>query len=191
VIVGKKVQLRAIEIEDLPLLVMWRNDPQTYQHFFEHEPLSLVMQERWFQSYLSRPDEKLWIIEKTDDRQPIGTIGLVRIDWRNRKAEWGRLFVYPGSERGKGYGTEALALTIRYAFDHLNLNKLYCEVYSDNERAVRLYERVGFIKEGLLRQHVYRDGAYRDALYLSLLRPEYERIRNGATEVFLPEGGPR
>jgi UDP-4-amino-4,6-dideoxy-N-acetyl-beta-L-altrosamine N-acetyltransferase len=182
-IVGKRVQLRAIEVEDLPLLVKWRNDPEIYQYFYEQEPLSLVMQSAWFEKLLQRSDERLWIIEarETDDQKPghpshgvaIGTVGLVHIDWRNRKAEWGRFLIYPDEYRHGGYGSEVESLILRYCFDHMNINRLQCEVFSENEAVIALHKKFGFQQEGLFREYVFKDGRYRSVAYLALLRQEY------------------
>jgi UDP-4-amino-4,6-dideoxy-N-acetyl-beta-L-altrosamine N-acetyltransferase len=171
-LVGKRIRLRAIELEDLPLLQKWRNDPQVYQYFYEHEPLSLVMQRKWFESFLQRNDEKLWIIE-TISGEAIGTIGLVHLDWRNRKAELGRILIYPEEHRHGGYGSEAESLLLTYAFDHLNLNRLCAEVFADNEKGIHVHRRFGFKQEGVFRQYVFKNGAFRDVVYLALLREEY------------------
>lgn len=172
-IVGKRIQLRAIEGEDLSLMVKWRNDPEIYQHFYEHEPLSLVVQERWFENFLQKDDEKLWIIEAIEDPEPIGTVGLVHIDWRSRKTEWGRFLIYPEKYRHGGYGSEVESLILRYVFDHMNLNRLYCELFARNENVIALHEKFGFKEEGRFRKHVFKDGQYQDVVYLALLREEY------------------
>jgi UDP-4-amino-4,6-dideoxy-N-acetyl-beta-L-altrosamine N-acetyltransferase len=173
VIVGKRVQLRAIEYEDLPLLVKWRNDPKIYRHFYEQEPLSIVMQRAWFEALLSNPDERLWMIEARETKTAIGTVGLVHIDWRNRKAEWGRFLIYPEEYRHGGYGSEVESLVLRYVFDHMNLNRLQCEVFADNEAVVALHQKFGFQQEGLFREYVFKNGRYRSVVYLALLRHEY------------------
>ncbi len=172
-IIGKRIRLRAIEAEDLPLLIKWRNDPTVYQYFFEHEPLSLEMQRRWFESFLKKGDEKFWIIETTSELKPIGTIGLVHIDWRNRKAEIGRILIYDDEYRHGGYGSEAECLVLRYGFDHINLNRIYCEVFADNERGIQIHKRFGFKEEGRFREYVFKNGEYSDVVYLALLRSEY------------------
>jgi len=172
-IVGKRIQLRAIELEDLPLMVKWRNDPEVHRHFYEHEPFSLVMQKAWFEQFLKRRDEKLWIIEITGTHEAIGTVGLVHIDWRSRKAEWGRLLIFPEEYRHGGYGSEIESLVLRYFFDHMNMNRLQCEVLAENERAIALYKRFGFKQEGLFRQYVFKEGRYRDVVYLAMLREQY------------------
>jgi UDP-4-amino-4,6-dideoxy-N-acetyl-beta-L-altrosamine N-acetyltransferase len=173
VIVGKRVQLRAIEYKDLPLLVKWRNDPEIYQYFYEQEPLSLAMQRAWFEKLLQRSDERLWMIEARASGEAIGTVGLVHIDWRNRKAEWGRFLIYPDEYRHGGYGSEVESLILRYFFDHMNMNRLQCEVFSDNENVVALHKKFGFRQEGLFRDYVFKEGRYRSVAYLALLRSDY------------------
>jgi len=53
-IIGNCIRLRAIEQDDLPILTKWRNDPEVYRNFFEYEPLSLVMERKWFDEFLRR-----------------------------------------------------------------------------------------------------------------------------------------
>jgi UDP-4-amino-4,6-dideoxy-N-acetyl-beta-L-altrosamine N-acetyltransferase len=173
VIVGKRVQLRALECEDMPLLVKWRNDPEIYQYFYEQEPLSLVMQQAWFEKLLHKPDERLWMIETRDTGQAIGTVGLVHIDWRSRKAEWGRFLIYPDEYRHGGYGSEVESLILRYFFDHMNMNRLQCEVFAENEHVIAMHQKFGFRQEGLFREYVFKGGQYRSVAYLALLRHEY------------------
>lgn len=177
-IVGKRVQLRAVEVEDLPLLVKWRNDPDIYRYFYEQEPLSLVMQKAWFEKLLAKSDERLWVIEArpTETDEPgtaIGTVGLVHIDWRNRKAEWGRFLIYPDEYRHGGYGSEVESLILRYFFDHMNMNRLQCEVLAENENVIAMHKKFGFQQEGLFREYVFKNGRYRSVVYLALLRQDY------------------
>lgn len=172
-ITGERVNLRAIEYGDLPLLVEWRNIPEIYRNFYEHEPLSLAMQQRWFDNFLKRTDEKFWIVETNQDVRPIGTIALVDIDLRNRKAEIGRVLIASQAHRNGGYGREMFGLVIAYAFEHLNLNRLYLDVFADNTTAVTFYQNSGFVKEGCFRNHIYSEGRYRDVFVFSLLKDEY------------------
>jgi RimJ/RimL family protein N-acetyltransferase len=103
----------------------------------------------------------------------IGTVGLVHIDWRNRKAEWGRFLIYPQEYRHGGYGSEVECLILRYFFDHMNMNRLQCEVFAENKSVIALHLKFGFRQEGLFRQYVFKDGRYRSVAYLALLREEY------------------
>ena len=74
----------------------------------------------------------------------------------------------------KGYGTEATTLLVRYAFETLNLNRVWLHVFEENARAVRAYEKAGFRREGLLRQDHYRDGRYHNTIVMGLLRDEWK-----------------
>ncbi|NOX08323.1 MAG: GNAT family N-acetyltransferase [Gammaproteobacteria bacterium] len=177
-IVGDRVSLRAIEMDDLGLLVKWRNDPHVAEHFYEKEPLSLEMQKRWFDGFLSRGSkEKYFIIEDNKDGRPVGTISVYSIDWRSRHAEFGRFFLADESTRGKGYGKEALGLLLDFCFGQLNLNKIYGDTQFDNKAAIGLYESMGFVREGMKRSHVFRKGEYIDIVALSILTSEW-RVKN-------------
>jgi RimJ/RimL family protein N-acetyltransferase len=106
---------------------------------------------------------------------------LVHIDYRSRKAEWGRFLIGDPSARGKGLAVEALYLSLRYAFFHLNLRRIYLEAYAWNEAARSLYDKFGFKVEGTYRAHIYREGNYHDIVIYGLLESEFrekeERIR--------------
>ncbi len=186
-LVGKRIRLRSIETEDLPVLAKWRNDPKVYQYFFEHEPLSVVMEKRWFEAFLQRADEKFWIVEPIEGGEPIGTFALVHIDWRSGKAELGRILIYPEKYKQCGYGSEAESLVLRYAFDHMNLHRIYCEVFAGNENGISIHRRFGFKEEGRFRQHVFKNGKYRDVVYLALLREEYLTESREAITKYLGE----
>jgi len=175
-IVGEKVRLRAIEEEDLALLQKWRNDPETYRNFFEHEPLSMAMQKRWFERYLCSANERMWIIEPVGQGQPVGTIGYAAMDRRNRRCEVGRILIYPRESRGQGFAAEAQRLVCGYLFNHCNMNKLYCEIFVDNTESVQLYKRLGFKQEGLLRNHVFRNGLYEDVIVMALMYSEFQDL---------------
>jgi len=179
-IVGKNIRLRAIEREDLGLLQAWRNDPDVYRYFFEREPLSMAMQNRWFDRYLQSESERIWIIEPLTTPVAVGTIGYARMDRRNCRCEVGRLLVYSPEYRGKGLATEAQYLVCSYLFGHCNMHKLYCEIFADNHASIGVYKKLGFQQEGILRQHVFRDGVYEDVLVMSLLRDEFRAMEGGS-----------
>jgi [ribosomal protein S5]-alanine N-acetyltransferase len=96
------------------------------------------------------------------------------IDDKNRHAMFG-IFVGAAEARGKGYGTAATAMVVRYAFNTLNLNRVWLHVYEDNKPGIRVYEKVGFRKEGVLRQDNFRRGRYRDTIVMGILRADGRR----------------
>ena len=94
---------------------------------------------------------------------------LLNIDWFARNAEFG-ILIGDRSRQGKGLAKEALALVVGYAFDTLNLNKLYLRVVAFNERALRLYRDFGFVEEGVQRQQAFIRGSYHDVVLMVLIR---------------------
>jgi UDP-4-amino-4,6-dideoxy-N-acetyl-beta-L-altrosamine N-acetyltransferase len=166
-----RIRIRAIEEADLSLIASWRSDPSVYEYFYEYLPISLREQKNWYEKQLNNSNEFNFIVADKDNK-PIGTVSIYNIDRRNRKADWGRLII-ADSHRGKGFGKESLLLIMQYAFDHLNLHRLYCEVLEDNKKAKNLYELVGFKSEGLLKEGVFKHGGFKNIIPMSLLEPDY------------------
>ena len=170
---GRHVRLRAIEEADIPLMARWRSEPDVYDFFYEYEPLSIVQQKEWFEAQRRNRSEKNFIVS-LHNGQAIGTISIYHIDGRNRKAEWGRFLI--GDPRYIGMGAEVEYLILQYAFEHLNLNRLYCEVLCSNPAVIRQHEKFGFKVEGTLRNQVFKRGRYEDAVMMSLLADEYHAV---------------
>ena len=91
-----------------------------------------------------------------------------------------RILLGPGG-RDRGLGSEATRLTIDYAFSTTQLHRLELEVFAFNPRAQRVYEKAGFVVEGVRRDALRFDGAYIDAVIMSILRPEWEERRAAIT----------
>ena len=170
--------MRAIESDDIPLLARWKNDPEIVSYFYEYVPIPIRTQEEWFERQRLDKSE-LNLIAETHNGAPIGTGSLMYIDFRNRTAEMGRVLIGAKPKRNSGLGIEIAVLLCEYAFDQLNLNKVYGDTFATNTRAVRMYASLGFSKEGVLRQHIFSRGKYVDLVQLSLLRDEFQRCRNG------------
>jgi RimJ/RimL family protein N-acetyltransferase len=171
---GKDIVLRGFEREDLQHLYRWVNDPEvTYYMFMGDRPSTIEdLAEIWEKERKSPTDIVFAIIEKAGGKV-VGTCGLYCINFISRHAEL-RIVIGEKDFWGKGLGTETLRLMISYAFDKLNLNKVWLGGNADNTAAIRCYEKAGFTREGVLRQEIYRNGKYYDAIRLSILREEYE-----------------
>jgi RimJ/RimL family protein N-acetyltransferase len=159
----------------LPKFVEWLNDPEVSQGLSMHNPLSMAEEENWFEKMLKSPNEErpLCIEAKQDDGwQLIGNSSFFRIDWRNRAGELG-IFIGDKTYWDQGYGTEVVRLLLRHGFSTLNLFRIFLRVFEDNPRAIRSYEKAGFVHEGRQRQAEYHDGQFHDVLFMSVLRPEW------------------
>ncbi|MBQ9157288.1 MAG: GNAT family N-acetyltransferase [Eubacterium sp.] len=77
------------------------------------------------------------------------------------------------TEKGKGYGREAMEALIRYAFTRTGTNRLWLDVYPDNIRGICLYESLGMHRDGILRQNYKSERGYLDQIVYSMLRSEY------------------
>ena len=174
-ILGERIRLRHTEREDLPFFVEWLNDPDVRRGLMLHLPLSIAEEEQWFENMLTSPqDERHLVIEaKTeDDWTMIGNSSFHNLDWRNRNAELG-IFIGEKSYWDRGYGTEVMRLLLKHGFNTLNLHMIYLRVYEDNRRAIRAYEKAGFVEDGRLRQMIFKDGEFLDVIFMSVLRAEW------------------
>ena len=173
-LIGTKIYLRPLEREDAQLFVPWINDAEvtrTLEVFYR--PLNLQAEVEFIETiYKSEHDVVLGIAVKETEAL-IGGAGLHRMDFKNRRASFG-IFIGEKSEWGKGYGTEVTALMTGYAFEILNMNRVWLHVYEYNERGLKAYERVGFKREGVLRQDRYHEGRYWDTITMAILREEWE-----------------
>jgi diamine N-acetyltransferase len=174
-IYGERVRLRAPERVDIPRFVAWLNDPEVRTGLSIALPFSHADEEIWFENMLKRPmEEHPLTIEicQGEEWAMVGNCGLFDFDWRCRSAEAG-IFIGEKSFWNQGYGTDVMRLLLKHGFKTLNLNRISLRVYANNPRAIRSYEKAGYIHEGCQRQGVYQDGQYIDIMMMSVLRSEW------------------
>ena len=114
------------------------------------------------------------IVLKESDKL-IGNISLIEVDLVHRNAVLG-IFIGDDSNRGKGYGKEAIKLLLEYGFNNLNLNNIMLSVYSFNKRAIKVYESLGFKKFGTRHKSHYFKGKFYDEIQMEILKEEYSEI---------------
>jgi diamine N-acetyltransferase len=174
-LIGKRVRLRAIERADLPHFVEWLNDPDVSRGLSLNVPLSQDMEEGWFDALKNHPAEERPLgieIQTEEGWKLIGNLGLMNISWLNRLAEVG-IFIGEKQYWSQGYGRDAMVLMLRYAFNNLGFNRVWLRVFETNRRAVRSYEKAGFVHEGRMRQAQFQEGCFIDVLLMSALRAEW------------------
>ncbi len=183
-ILGERVRLRPVEKDDLPRFVRWFGDPELRRYLAAYLPLGYAQEEKWYERNLDRGPEQAWALEvrSAADGETwalIGSCGLHEIHWRTRAAELG-IAIGDRAYWGQGYGTDAVRALIRWGFETVNLNRIFLRVFADNPRAIRAYEKAGFIKEGALRQDEYHEGQYVDTLVMGILREEWLAARSAS-----------
>jgi len=178
------VTLRAIEPKDVDLLYAYRNDWEVIRHLGGFSAgYSRANLEEWIKRHSNRADEVLWTIAAAATDQSVGHVGLYQIDNRLRKAQFAILI----GERelwGKGLGTRVTQAVVSWAFMQLNLHKVALHVLTNNERAIRIYESLGFRTEGVLRDEQFRDGEFLDLMVMAVFEDEW-RARHGNSTVVL------
>jgi RimJ/RimL family protein N-acetyltransferase len=172
---SKHIYLRPAERADLAIFVRWLSDAETQRHLALRAPLSLAMEEKWFEQVVEKQghDRYHFVICLLPDGRPIGAADLREIDTENGKAAFG-IVIGEKDEWGRGYGTEALNAICDFGFGQLRLERIELDVYEGNARARRSYEKAGFQVEGTLRHGHFADGEFMDVVRMSLLRDEWQ-----------------
>lgn len=180
--VGRKIYGRGLQRNDLPAMVEWINDHEvTRLLFMGSRPVTIEsLEKEWERDQHDASVVTLAVCAREND-EFIGTTGLYVINWIMRSAEF-RIFLGNKKYWNRGIGTECTKLMAVYGFEKLNLNRIWLGVNADNIGGVRAYEKAGFAREGVLRQEQYRNFRYYDAIRMSMLRSEYEALREGYLE---------
>ncbi len=174
---GDRLYFRPLELDDEPLLRRWINDPANWRGLCHRTPVNAVSERAWIESMGKDASQVVFGVVVREGDRLIGTTGLHRINPIARKAEFG-ICVGDRAVQGRGYGTEATRLTVRYGFEILNLNRIALSVYANNPRAIFAYQRAGFVHEGCHREALYRGGEYIDEYRFAILREEWERAES-------------
>ncbi len=179
---GKQIRLTA---EDPAVMAKafanWNLDSE-YFRLFDSDPPHLWSEKQfkdWHEKDLEKdnPDEVFFMIRTLDGEKPIGFMALFALYWNHGDALIG-IGLGERDHWGKGYGTDAMQTLLRYAFTEMNLRRLTLIVFDYNLRAIRTYEKCGFVKEGTVRGVLQREGRRWDWHYMGILREEWEQLRN-------------
>lgn len=175
---GHLVYLRGITDEDLDgPMIGWTNDRKVTETLYRGAvPETRHTAKLALDLSRANPQEvELAIIDKASERH-IGVTGLHGMNPIAHSAEF-RILIGESDFWNGGFGTEVTQLMVAYGFEVLNMHKVHLGVTVDNAGAVRCYEKVGFVREGVLRHETYRNRRYYDALRMSILRDEYDDLR--------------
>ena len=165
-----KVTIRKFIFEDIPKKIEWINNPVNNKFLHYDLPLEYEKTARWFKNNEGRIDRYDAVIEV--DGIPVGLIGLLSIEKKNRKAEY---YVSMGemSYRGKGVAYQASKLILEYGFMVLGLNRIYLYTEAENIVAQKLFKKVGFKVEGLLKNDIFFRGRYVDRYVFGITKEDF------------------
>jgi len=172
---GERIQLGPVKREYIDSYLKWLNDPELTQYLSIFLPLTRMKEEDWVENLKNRNDTIVFgilLLDENSGEKLIGNCGLHEIDWKNRVAEVG-IMIGEKELHGKGYGTEAMEIILEYGFETVNLNRIQLHVYDFNIRAIKSYNKIGFIEEGRMRQAQFKNGKYHDMILMSMLHEEW------------------
>ncbi len=172
---GKLVRLAARNAEtDAALEARWERDTEFHRLSSPRPayPVTLNQTKQWFED--RGPDSFRFSIHALSDDRFLGDVGLWIGSWASGEA-WVGIGIGDRGDWGKGYGTDAMQLILRYAFTELNLSRVSLDALGSNARAIRSYEKCGFVHEGELREAACYDGQYFSEVYMGILREEWEQ----------------
>jgi RimJ/RimL family protein N-acetyltransferase len=139
-LLSERLLLRPVTAEDADTVIRWRNSDEARAAFWctdvvTHDTHRMFLATR-------RAHEYVWMAETIDgDREPVG-MGALTVDVAKCEAEWGKIFVAPAFRRG-GYGQEMVKAALKFAFDVLNLKRVWIEAWASNTAILAMYRRIG------------------------------------------------
>lgn len=172
----ERLTLRAVEPEDAGFLAELLNEADLEGEDAPREliyPTSVEAEESWISHLPDLPEEAHMIVEKRKGKERLGIISVDDADYRAASARLRVRLTRKSWDRG--FGGEAVDAVVGFLFERMNIRRVWLRVDEGNARAVRCFERCGFVLEGVLREDHVRDGTWRNSLLMSILRSDSRR----------------
>lgn len=168
---GKKLNLRAIEPEDLNFLYTIENNELFWEVSHTQTPFSRYVLKQYLEnahSDIYETKQLRLVIEEKENKEPVGMIDLFDFNPQHKRAGIG-ILIHPYYQN-KGYASEALSLLINYSFSYLNLHQLYANITSDNKKSLALFKKHNFKKVGLKKDWILSNRKFKDEILFQLIK---------------------
>ena len=165
--------LKPLVQEDAALVWKWRNQSHIRDVMIDDEELSEKTCARWVKSVIADDASDYHVFYHQD--RPIGVAGLYHIHAKDRRCEWA--FYLGEDDTPMGAGSAMWFLLLDYAFGEKELRRVSARVMASNDKVLRMHERFGFVREGVLRAHTMKEGTPQDMVSFGLLRDEWLNVR--------------
>jgi RimJ/RimL family protein N-acetyltransferase len=172
VLEGRSVRLRPFREDDLDPLWDMLGDEEGRRLTGTHATFTREAAERWYRSRGRERDRLDLAIADCSTDRCVGEVVLYSLDADNRSCAF-RISLVGPSVYDRGYGTEATRLILAHAFETVGIHRVELEVYDLNPRARHVYEKLGFVVEGVFRDALWWEGEFHDAIAMSMLAPEW------------------
>lgn len=166
-------RLRELERKDISTINKWRNNEDIISNL--GAPFRYINQDidnKWFDSYLTNRNNCVRCSIVDEEDLILGLVSLTNIDYTNLSCVFH--IMIGENNQNKGAGTFAVREMLKHAFFNMNMHRVELTVLETNDRAVHLYEKCGFTKEGTKRRSTYKNGDYVNMYLYSILREEYD-----------------
>ncbi|MCU0481401.1 MAG: GNAT family N-acetyltransferase [Anaerolineae bacterium] len=171
---AERVYLTAIRRDDLDMYKKWHSNPEflRLKSGGVAMPRTQERYEQWLDAIIKDKETYYFGIRLREDDRLLGNCDIEMENPTSRHG-WVGIFIGDPDDWGKGYGTEAMSILVRFGFMELNLHRITLNVFAYNERGIKSYEKVGFVHEGTNREALYRDGTYYDVHLMGILRRDW------------------
>ena len=170
-LIGNKINLRALEPEDLDFLYQIENNSSFWEVSHTQTPFSKFILKQYIENVhldIYEAKQVRFIIEENTSKKAIGTIDIFDFNPQHKRAGIGVL-IHPNFQE-KGYATEALSVLIQYCFSSLNLHQLYANITSDNSKSIQLFTKYNFTKVGVKKEWIFSKGKFKDEVLYQLIK---------------------
>jgi diamine N-acetyltransferase len=167
----EKIQLRALEPEDLELLYEWENNSTYWTISNTVTPFSKYTLKRYMENShksIYETGQLRLMIEIINEKKTIGTIDIFDFDPFHKRAGIG-ILIADAKQRRKGYASMALKCLIEYCFKTLQLHQLYCNILANNCESMDLFKKQGFVQTGIKKEWVKTSDGYLDEYIFQLI----------------------
>ena len=161
-------RIRTMTLDDLPMVLDWRNHPDVRRFMFSHHEISLEEHRNWFTKACDDATRRILIVE--DGQAPIGYVQFSNVA-SGGVADWG---FYARPDAPKGTGRKLGATALNHAFGSLNLHKVFGQAIEINQISIEFHKRLGFTQEGVLRDQRRIHGEYHTLICFGLLAHEWQ-----------------
>ncbi len=180
-----EIQIRDSIFDDLEYFARWESMPEVTEFFTIDDGKTYEMTVREFYRRLEDKAARQFTVCIAGTGKPVGRIYVSSINYDYDSLDITRIYIAEPAMRGKGLGEAALKLTMKWAFEEMGCKRVTLDYFSDNIIAASLYEKVGFVKEGIMRCGGKKNGSYVDLCLMSMLKEEYyEKMSRKPMETF-------
>lgn len=175
-----RIYFRSFELSDYEHFHKYRNNEQIYMNIIGNKQFVSSERERqWVEDKALNDNKDIYLaICLIDSDKCIGYTSINDINYRNRNALWGSIFI-DDSERGKGLSIEAGKLLLKFVFEEMPIHRFYSYILDGHTASIAMVEKLGFKTEGMMKECVYKLNKFHDAVCIYILKDDYQILYHG------------